>query len=422
MMIFIVLVILLLLGVPVAFSLGLSTVFCVVADGMPLSIIAQRMSDGVNSFSLVALPMFILAGEIMAYGCTPRIVNFVNMLLGKAPGGLGSVTIASCTFFSAISGSGSATVAAIGGVTCNELIRQDYKRGYIASMLAAAGGLGILIPPSIPMVVYGVSAQTSISKLFMAGVVPGVTIGVILILFNTFWCKKKAYGVIDKHHYTGDEILHITLDALLPLGMPVVVLGGVMSGIFTPTESSIIATVYALILSGVVYKQLKFENFVDACKKAMTSSTIILFVIACANAFAWYITIAQISTQITNFFLMLSSNKVVIMLSITLLLFILGTFMETSCIILICTPILLPIVQSLGYDAVHFGILMIINCIVGAMTPPLAVTLFLSTKMCEIDMTDAFPDILYFMGIYIVLLIIFTFVPEITLWLPSIAG
>ena len=167
MMIFIVLVILLLLGLPVAFSLGLSTVVCILIDGLPLSIVAQRMCDGVNSFSLVALPMFILAGEIMAYGCTPRIVNFVNMLLGKAPGGLGSVTIASCTFFSAISGSGSATVAAIGGVTCNEMIRQKYKRGYIASMLAAAGGLGILIPPSIPMVVYGVSAQTSISKLFM---------------------------------------------------------------------------------------------------------------------------------------------------------------------------------------------------------------------------------------------------------------
>ena len=422
MMIFIVLVILLLLGLPVAFSLGLSTVVCILIDGLPLSIVAQRMCDGVNSFSLVALPMFILAGEIMAYGCTPRIVNFVNMLLGKAPGGLGSVTIASCTFFSAISGSGSATVAAIGGVTCNEMIRQKYKRGYIASMLAAAGGLGILIPPSIPMVVYGVSAQTSISKLFMAGIVPGVTIGVVLIVYNTFWSKRMGYGILDKHHYTKQEVLKITVDALLPLGMPLIVLGGVMSGIFTPTESSIIATVYALVLSSLVYKQLKLKDFFEACKKAMTSSTIILFVIACANAFAWYITMAQISSKITHFFLNVSSDPTVIMLCITLLLLILGTFMETSCIVLICTPILLPIVKSLGYDAVHFGILMIINCIVGAMTPPLAVTLFLSSKMCEIDMMDTFPDILYFIGIYVVLLIIFTFVPQITLWLPSIVG
>ena len=422
MLIFIFLVILLLLGLPVAFSLGLSTVACILIDGLPLSIVAQRMCDGVNSFSLVALPMFILAGEIMAYGCTPRIVNFVNMLLGKAPGGLGSVTIASCTFFSAISGSGSATVAEIGGVTCNEMIRQKYKRGYIASMLAAAGGLGILIPPSIPMVVYGVSAQTSISKLFMAGIVPGVTIGVVLIVYNTFWSKRMGYGILDKHHYTKQEVLKITLDALLPLGMPLIVLGGVMSGIFTPTESSIIATVYALVLSSLVYKQLKLKDFFEACKKAMTSSTIILFVIACANAFAWYITMAQISSKITHFFLNVSSNPTVIMLCITLLLLILGTFMETSCIVLICTPILLPIVKSLGYDAVHFGILMIINCIVGAMTPPLAVTLFLSSKMCEIDMMDTFPDILYFIGIYVVLLIIFTFVPQITLWLPSIVG
>ena len=231
-----------------------------------------------------------------------------------------------------------------------------------------------------------------------------------------------GYGILDKHHYTKQEVLKITVDALLPLGMPLIVLGGVMSGIFTPTESSIIATVYALVLSSLVYKQLKLKDFFEACKKAMTSSTIILFVIACANAFAWYITMAQISSKITHFFLNVSSDPTVIMLCITLLLLILGTFMETSCIVLICTPILLPIVKSLGYDAVHFGILMIINCIVGAMTPPLAVTLFLYSKMCEIDMMDTFPDILYFIGIYVVLLIIFTFVPQITLWLPSIVG
>jgi C4-dicarboxylate transporter DctM subunit len=420
MIIFPILIALLLAGLPVSFALGLSSMICVKLAGFPLSIVAQRMCDGVNSFALVALPMFMLSGEIMAYGCTPRIVKFVNMIFGRAPGGLGSVTIASCTFFSAISGSGSATVAAIGGVTCQELIRQNYRKGYIASMLASAGGLGILIPPSIPMVVYGISAQQSISRLFAAGVIPGIFIAVCLIVFNTIVSKRNGYGISEKHQYTSGEVMAITLDALLPLGMPAIVLGGVMFGIFTATESSIIATVYSIILAAFVYREFKFKNFVTSCKKAMSSSTIVLFVIACANAFAWYLTIDNVSAALTSAFIAFSSNKIIIMLMITALLLLLGTFMETSCIVLITTPILLPVVVGLGYDPIHYGILLITNCIIGAMTPPLAVTLFLSTQMCGIDMQDAFPDILYFIAIYILLLLVLTFIPGITLWLPSV--
>jgi C4-dicarboxylate transporter DctM subunit len=202
--------------------------------------------------------------------------------------------------------------------------------------------------------------------------------------------------------------------------MPIVVLGGILAGVFTPTEASIVATVYAFVLSAFVYRELTVERFLRACASAMSSSTMILFVIACANAFAWYLAIENISADIASAFVDFSSNGFVIMLMITALLLLLGTFMETSSIILITTPILLPIVVSLGFSPVHYGILLIANLIVGAMTPPLAVTLFISSRLCGIQMQDTFPDILYFMALYVALLLLLTFVPSITLWLPSL--
>lgn len=419
MILFLALTLLLVIGLPVSFSLGLSAMLAISLAGMPLSTVALRMTDALNSFALLALPLFMLSGALMEFGCTPRIIRFVNMLLARTSGGLGSVTIASCMFFSSISGSGSATVAAIGGVTAKDLIRQNYDRGYVASMLAAAGGLGILIPPSIPMVVYGIVAQVSISHLFIAGVVPGILIGLCLIAYNTVLARRNGYGVAETRRYTREEALKITYDALLPLGMPVVVLGGILAGAITPTEASVVATVYAFIMSALIYRELTWPRFMQACANAMTASTMILFVIACANAFAWYLTIQNISGQIAQAFVSFSDNGVVVMLMITALLLLLGTFMETSSIILITTPILLPIVKSIGFDPVHYGILLIVNLIVGAMTPPLAVTLFISSRLCGITMQQSFPHILYLIGLYVVLLLVLTFVPAISLWLPA---
>lgn len=420
MIIFLILVALLVLGLPVAIALGLSAMIPMMFAGFPLSTVALRMTDGINSFALLALPLFMLSGALMEHGCTPRIIRFVNMLFGRMPGGLGSVTIASCTFFSSISGSGSATVAAIGGVTAKDLIKQNYSRGYVASMLAAAGGLGILIPPSIPLVVYGIVAQVSISRLFAAGLIPGMLIGLCLVVYNTVIAKRQGFGAIDTHRYTVKEALAVTYDALLPLGMPIIVLGGIVIGAFTPTEASVVATVYSFVVTAFVYRELTPKKFLDACANAMTASTMILFVIACANAFGWYLTVAHISDQIAHTFVSLSDNPVIVMLMITALLLFLGTFMETSSTILITTPILLPIALSLGFDPVHYGILLIVNLIIGAMTPPLAVTVFISTRLCGIEMQDTFPDILLIIALYIAVLLVLTFVPSITMWLPSL--
>jgi C4-dicarboxylate transporter DctM subunit len=420
MIVFGVLILLLAVGLPVAFALALSAMVPMMMDGFPLGTIALRMTDGLNSFALLALPLFMLSGALMNYGCTPRIIRFVNMIFGRIPGGLGSVTIASCIFFSSISGSGSATVAAIGGVTAKDLIEQKYAKSYVASMLAAAGGLGILIPPSIPLVIYGISAQVSISRLFVAGVVPGILIGLVLLIYNTVVAKRRGFGVVQTKQYTLKEAAAITYDALLPLGMPIVVLGGIMAGIFTPTESAVIATVYAFILGAFVYRELDLQKFMEACTSAMTAATMILFVIACANAFAWYLAIENIPDAIADLFVSVSSNGTIIMLMITALLLFLGTFMETSSIVLITTPILLPIAVSLGFDPVHYGILLIVNLIVGAMTPPMAVTLFISTRLCGIEMQDSFPDILYIIAIYVLVLLVLTFIPAITMWLPTL--
>lgn len=420
MIVFVSLAILLFLGVPVAFALGLSSLLALMASGLPLSIVALRMTDGLNSFALLALPLFMLSGALMGYGCTPRIIRFVDMLFGRLPGGLGSVTIVSCTFFSSISGSGSATVAAIGGVTAPHLIRQNYSRGYVASLLAGAGGLGILIPPSIPLVVYGISAGVSISQLFAAGIVPGLFITLCLIAYNTVVSRRKGYGAAEAKRYAPREALAITVDALLPLGMPIIVLGSVMFGAVTPTEASVVATVYAFVLAAFVYRELSVRDFFIACRDAMASSTMILFVIACANVFGWYLTVEGISSQITSAFLGVSDDGIVVILMIMLLLLFLGTFMETSAIVLITTPILLPIVVALGYDPVHYGILLIVNLIVGAMTPPLAVTLFISTRLCGIEMQDAFPEILQVLAIFVAVMLVLTFFPAITMWLPSL--
>jgi C4-dicarboxylate transporter DctM subunit len=420
MILFISLVAFLLLGLPVAIALGFSSLIALVASGLPLSIIALRMTDGLNSFALLALPLFMLSGTLMGYGSTPRIIRFVDMLFGRLPGGLGSVTVASSAFFSSISGSGSATVAAIGAVTAPHLIKQNYPRGYVAALLAGAGGLGILIPPSIPLVVYGISAGASISQLFIAGVVPGLLIALALIIYNTIVASRNGYGSTEQVRYSTREKLAITADALLPLGMPAIVLGSVILGIATPTEASVIATVYAFVLGAVVYREITLQSFFDACRAAMTSSAMILFVIACANVFGWYLALAGLSTEITNVFLNVSDNGIIVMLMITVLLLLLGTFMETSAIVLITTPVLLPVVTALGYDPVHYGILLIINLIIGAMTPPLAVTLFISTRLCGIEMQDVFPEILHIIGIIVAVLLVLTFFPAITMWLPSL--
>ncbi len=419
-MLFIVLLLALIIGIPVGFSIGISSMVYLMFQGFPpMSILAQRMIEGINSFPLLALPLFILSGEIMAYGSTPRLMRLANMIMGKIPGGLGGAAVVGCGFFGAISGSGVATTAAIGGVMGPEMVKSGYGKGFTASLLAGAGTLGIVIPPSLSMVVYATTGSTSLGELFLAGIIPGfLTVG-LLVLLSIIIGKKRGYKGTEGKLQFSDRV-KIFADALLPLFMPIIILGGVLSGIITPTESASIAVIYAFILATFVYKELKVTEIIRICSSSAVSSAIILFIMATAGPFGWIMATQNIPKLFADTLLSVSSSPIVIYTLITLLLIFLGTFMETNSTIILLTPILLPIVTSLGMSPIHFGIVLILNLAIGGATPPLAVCLFTSTRILKIRIEDTFPDILFVVGIMIISLLFVLFIPSLSLYLPNI--
>lgn len=416
---FIVLLITLVIGVPVGFSIGISSMAFLYYLGFPpLSIIAQRMVDGVNSFPLLALPLFILSGEIMAYGSTPRLMRLANLIMGRMPGGLGAAATVGCGFFGAISGSGVATTAAIGGIMGPEMVKEGYGKGFTASLLAGAGTLGIVIPPSLSMVVYATTGGTSLGELFLAGIIPGFLTIAFLVILDVIIAKRRGYHGSDEKLNTSEKI-KVFVDALLPLLMPVIILGGVLSGLITPTESAAVAVVYAFILAMFVYKELKLKDIIRICSNSAISSSVILFIMATAGPFGWIMATQNVPSMFAEALLSISQTPIVIYLLITVLLLFLGTFMETNSTIILLTPMLLPIVQGLGMDPIHFGIVLILNLAVGGATPPLAVCLFTSTRILKIKIEETFPDILYVVGVMAIALLLVLLIPQLTLWLPS---
>ncbi len=416
MTLFIALLVLLALGVPVAICIGGSALLTAVLGGFPpLTIIFQRATEGIMSFPLLALPLFILAGEIMSYGCTPRILRFANMILGKRNGGIGSVTVATSAFFGAVCGSAAATSAAVGGLVGPEMTKQKYPKGYTASLIAASGGIGILIPPSVPMVIYCITAEVSIGKMFIAGVIPGLLLALIYIVYNKIVSKRKGWGVQDTHQYTFKEGLKIFIDAIPPLLMPVFVLGGTLSGIVTPTESAIVAVVYSALLAGLFYRELNLQDLFKCCSRTITTSGILLFIIAMASSFSWMVSTTGLPSQVASAFLSISNSKFIIVSLVLLLLVFLGTFMDTGVIILLTTPILLPIMKALGFNPIHYGIILVVTIIIGGSTPPLAVGLYTGCRIMGIELEDAIPDIFYFIGLQLLALVILTIFPQISL-------
>lgn len=416
---FLFLIVILLIGVPVAFSIGITSLLYVCTNGFPIAIVAQRTVEGMNSFTLLALPLFILAGEIMAYGCTPRILAFVNMILNRIPGAMGAVGALGSAFFGAISGSGVATTAAIGGIVIPEMTKQGYGGGYSAALLAACGGLGIMIPPSIPMVVYCVASGESIGRLFMAGVVPGVFITASFIVVNAVIAKRKGYGVSTRRTYTSREALGICLDMLLPAMTPVIILGGVMTGIITPTEAGTTAVVYSLFLAMVIYRELKPNMLFGVLKKATISSALILFIIGVSQALAWIITATNVAQSMSQFVLSISSNRYVIMALALLVLLFLGTFMEATPIIVLTTPIFAPLMSAVGVDLIHYGVLVVVCIMVGGCTPPLAVRLFTGARIAGVKLEETFKPIYGWVAVQILALIVLAAFPQVSMFLPS---
>lgn len=418
---FVVLIALLLMGIPVAFAMiGCTMAFILVDGSIPISLVSHYMVDGLNSFTLMALPLFVLSGALMEYGSTPRIMNMSKLLVGKKQWGLGSVGVVASAAFGTVSGSGVACVSAIGSLILPEMKREGYKPGYAAALIGGAGTLGAIIPPSIIFVVYAQIANVSITDMFLGGFIPGILTAYLLTILNkrlvlkNDWCRDRE--IINA---TGIEKRKIILESILPMLTPVIILGGVLSGIVTPTEAASVACVYAFVLATFVYKELSIREFFKVCTKAAVSSAVILLIMSAAQAFAYVITVKNIPQMIGGFFLRID-NYVLIYGLIILILIIMGTFMETISIILLTAPIFLPIVLHLGIDPIAFGIVMCLALCIGSVTPPLAVCLFTACKIIGVRIEDTFPEVFYVCGVMLIATLIVAAFPILATFLPNL--
>ncbi len=407
-----ILFILLFLGVPIAICLGIAAALTMALTGNTqyLAAVPTRMFTQLDNTTLMAVPFFILAGNIMAEGgISDRLIGFFELLLKRLPGRLACISVVASGFFGAISGSNPATVAAIGGITAPRMIQKGYPPEKAAAIAASSGTLGVVIPPSIPMVTYAVTASVSIISMFEAGWVPGIMLIVGLCIANAIMCKK--YDSVDTTRYPAKTYLIRFKDAFLALLMPVIILGGIYGGIFTPTESAAVACIYALIVSCFVFRELNLKQLYKIFKDSCISSAVVLFVVGMSAPFAWFMTSENIPTMISTAVMSTFHNKFVILLAMNLLLLFLGCFLETQSIILLVTPILLPMATALGVSPVALGLIIIVNTSIGMITPPMAVNLFVATGICKTTVGAVSKKIIPYLLLEFGILLLYTYIP-----------
>ncbi|AOH47013.1 MAG: TRAP transporter large permease [Centipeda sp. (in: firmicutes)] len=381
---FAVLFLVLFLGVPIAISLGIAAVVTMLVTSNPqyLASVPTRMFTQLDSFTLMAVPFFILAGNIMAVGgISDRLIGFIELLLRRLPGRLACISVVASAFFGAISGSNPATVAAIGGITSPKMLEKGYPRDVTAAIAASSGTLGVVIPPSIGMVTYAVTAGVSVTAMFLGGWIPGIMLAVGLCVMNMFKCRK--FDTPDRTPYPAKEYVVRFKDAFLALLMPVIILGGIYTGVFTPTESAAVACVYALVVSVFVFREVDAKKLYDIFAESCVSSAIVMFIISMSAPFSWFMTTENIPTILSTTIMAAFSSKYVILLMMNFLLLFLGCFLETQSIILLVTPILLPIAVALGVDPIVLGLIIIVNTSIGMITPPMAVNIFVASSITK---------------------------------------
>jgi C4-dicarboxylate transporter, DctM subunit len=426
----VVLILLFSIGVPIAIALGMTAVVFMQSSGIPLQALVQRMFAGLDSFPLAAIPFFVLAGAVMeAAGISGRLINFAQALVGRARGGLGLVTVISAMFFAAISGSSAATTAAIGSILIPAMSVRGYPRPFATAVQASSGELGVVIPPSIPMIIFALTAgvPVSIGDLFMAGVIPGIMIGCSLMATVYVISRVRGYGLGGGAGKTSETALEeppakleAFREAALPLLMPLIILGGIYGGIFTPTEAAIVAVFYSLLLGLLLYRTLTAANLLAALQSSLLSTVAILLIISTASVFGWVLTANRIPDMIAQGFIALSDNPYVFLLLVNLLLLIVGMFLETGAAIIILAPILTPVALKLGIDPIHFGIIMIVNLAVGMTTPPVGVNLFVACQVAGSRIEQILKSMLPFYGVLLLDIILITYLPQLSLWLPAL--
>jgi C4-dicarboxylate transporter, DctM subunit len=407
------------LTISVAVSIGLASIFGVYLSNVNMLVSVKEMFSAINKFPLAAIPFFILAGNLMETGgISRRLVEFAKSLVGGVQGGLPMTCVLTCMIFAAVSGSSVATTFAIGAILIPALIKHGYPVAYAAALQATSAELGVIIPPSIPMILYGVSAEVSIGELFIAGFGPGLLIGGALMLFVWVYCKFKGWGKND-----GDDRLKIgpaTLKAAWALFMPVIILGGIYGGVFTPTEASTVAVFYALFVGMLIYREIKPKDLFVIFRKSVISSAVIMFIIANAGLFAYLITRAGVPDAIGVWLKDVLKSPGMFLLGVNVALFVIGMFIETSAAMIVLAPILAPVAIFFGVDPVHFGLIMVVNLALGMITPPFGVNLFAACTVARISLDRIVTQLIPFVLVVLACLMIVTYVPALSLTLRDI--
>jgi C4-dicarboxylate transporter, DctM subunit len=407
------------LSVSIAVSIGLASVLGISASNANMLIAAKEMFTSINKFPLAAIPFFILAGNLMETGgISKRLVEFAKSLVGGVQGGLAATCVLTCMIFAAVSGSSVATTFAIGAILIPALVKHGYPVTYAAALQATAAELGVIIPPSIPMILYGVSAEVSIGELFIAGFGPGILIGVVLMVFVVIYARIKGYG---KNDHVGKLSVGVAAkQAWLALLMPVIILGGIYGGVFTPTEASVVAVFYAFILGVFVYRETRMTDIAAILKKSVLSSAVIMFIIANAGLFSFMITRAGVPEAIGAFLADTLKSPTYFLLGVNAALFVIGMFIETSASIIVLAPILVPVAIKFGVDPVHFGMIMIVNLALGMITPPFGVNLFAACTVAKISLDRIISRLIPFVLVVLACLMLITYFPPLSLYLRDL--
>jgi tripartite ATP-independent transporter DctM subunit len=410
------------INTPIAISIGMASILGILIKGdFPLMMVVQRMFGGIDSFHLMAVPLFMFVGVIMeAGGISRRIIDFANSLVGWLPGGLAAVTIVSAMFFAGISGSAAADTAAVGAILIPAMKNSGYESDFAAAVQASGGSIGVIIPPSIPMIIFGFLTGASIGQLFAGGILPGVLIGITLVGVSTYISREKGYAATTRFSMT--QVWYNFKRAILALGAPVIILGGILFGIFTATESAAAAVVYALFIGMFVYKKIKVKDLVRLFRDGAITSSIVMFIIATASIFSWIAAIEDIPASLAGSLLGMTANPVLLLLIINLILLIAGTFVETTAALILLVPMITAMVSTLGIDMVQLGVIVVTNLAIGMLTPPMGICLIVSGSISGDNLVAVSRRIVPFLALLLIDLLIITFYSPLTMWLARMVA